>query len=62
MVEEHCLLGCFHGGTPSEIVFFDNKFYPFVERMVNSDSAVKQLWNPIIRRNPEDGDVTFPET
>jgi hypothetical protein len=40
-------------------VFFHHKLYPSMERLINSDSTVTQLWNPIILRNPEEGDDTF---
>jgi hypothetical protein len=33
-----------------------------VERLINSDSTVTQLWNPITLRNPEDGSKMFSET
>jgi hypothetical protein len=42
-------------------VFFEHKQYPSMERMINSDSTVTLLWNPITLRNPEDGDDTFSE-
>jgi hypothetical protein len=43
-------------------VFFNDKLYPSMERLSNSDSMVTQLWNTITLRNPEDGDNTFSKT
>jgi hypothetical protein len=43
-------------------VFFNLTQYPSMERLINSDSTVTQLWNPITLRNPEDGGDTFSET
>jgi hypothetical protein len=43
-------------------VFSDHKLYPSMELMINGDSTVTHLWNPIIARNPEDGDDAFSET
>jgi hypothetical protein len=42
-------------------VFFGHKLYPSMERMINSDSTVAQVWNPIITKNLEDGGDTFSE-
>jgi hypothetical protein len=33
-----------------------------MNRLVNSDSMVTQMWNPITLRNPEDGGDMFSET
>jgi hypothetical protein len=33
-----------------------------MERLINIDSKVTQLWSPITLRNPEDGGDTFSET
>jgi hypothetical protein len=33
-----------------------------MERLINSDTTVTQLWNPITIRNPEDGDDMFSKT
>jgi hypothetical protein len=33
-----------------------------MKKMVNSDIMVKQMWNPITLRNPEDGGVGLSET
>jgi hypothetical protein len=33
-----------------------------MEKMINSDFTVTQLWNPITMRNPEDGGDMFSET
>jgi hypothetical protein len=43
-------------------VLFDHKLYPSVERLINSDSTVTRVWNPIALRNLEDGDDTFSKT
>jgi hypothetical protein len=32
-----------------------------MERLINNDSTVTQLWNPITLRNPEDGGDIFFE-
>jgi hypothetical protein len=36
-------------------MFFDHKEYTSMERLINSDSTVTQLWGHIALRNPEDG-------
>jgi hypothetical protein len=33
-----------------------------MERLVNNDSTVTQMWNPISLRAPVDGDDMFSET
>jgi hypothetical protein len=33
-----------------------------VERLINSDSTITQLWSPITLRNPEDGGDTISKT
>jgi hypothetical protein len=33
-----------------------------MERLISSDYAVTDLWNPITLSNPEDGDDIFSET
>jgi hypothetical protein len=33
-----------------------------MERLINSDSTITQLWNPITLRKPEDGGDMFSET
>jgi hypothetical protein len=33
-----------------------------MERLINSDSTVTQLWGPITLRDPEDGGDMFAET
>jgi hypothetical protein len=43
-------------------VFFDHKLYPAMQRLMNSDSMVTQLWNAITLRNPEDEDDMLSET
>jgi hypothetical protein len=48
--------------TFKKAVFFDYTWYPSMKRVVNSDSTVTQLWNPITLRNPEDGGGIFSET
>jgi hypothetical protein len=45
-----------------KMMFFDHKLYPSMERLININSALTQLWNPINLRNPEDVDDTFSET
>jgi hypothetical protein len=42
-------------------VFFDHELYPSMERLINSDSTVQQLWDPNTIRNPEDGDNMLSE-
>jgi hypothetical protein len=41
---------------------FENKLYPSLDWLTDRDSAVTQLWNPIILRNHEYGENTFSET
>jgi hypothetical protein len=43
-------------------VLFDHLQYSSMERLINSDSMVTRLWNPITLRNPEDGADMFSET
>jgi hypothetical protein len=43
-------------------VLLDHTRFPSTERLINSDSTVTQLWNPIIPRNNEDGGDMFSET
>jgi hypothetical protein len=45
----------------ADLFNFDHKYYPSMKRMINSDSIVTQLWNPITIRSPEDGGVMFSE-
>jgi hypothetical protein len=69
MFEEHCRLGCFHGGNYRYLLGLlscssnsKHKRYPSMERLINSDSTVTQLWNPITLKNPEGGGDMFSET
>jgi hypothetical protein len=43
-------------------VFFYHQLHRSVDRLINRNSMVTQLWNLITVRNPEDGDDTFSET
>jgi hypothetical protein len=48
--------------APQKTVFIDPTRYPPMERVINSDSTVTQLWNPVTLRNPKDGGSMFFET
>jgi hypothetical protein len=52
MVEERCLNG----------MFFDLRYYPSMDRLINRDSIVTQLWDLITLRSPEEGGNMFSET
>jgi hypothetical protein len=41
---------------------FNHKLHPSMERLINSDFMVTQMWNPITPRKTEDGDDIFSET
>jgi hypothetical protein len=49
MVKEHCLLGCFHSGINYRCLLglctVFHKLHPSTQRLINSHSAVTQLWN-----------------
>jgi hypothetical protein len=43
-------------------VFCDHTYYTSMERLVNSDTTVTQLWSTITPRNPEDGSSMFSKS